>query len=191
MIRLRYGNTNTFYLPGNRLLIDTDWAGTLPAFYKALKAAGLGIGDISFVLTTHFHPDHCGLVGELQKLGVTLLLMDVQRPYVHGPDAIFARDKRISYTPVNEAAARVLSCAESRAFLAALGLDGEIVSTPSHSPDSVSVVLDNGNCFAGDLEPLAYLAAYEDNPPLRKDWEELRRRGARRIFFGHANESRL
>ena len=43
MIRLKYGNTNTFFIRGEAcgLLIDTDYAGTLPAFYRALKAAGL------------------------------------------------------------------------------------------------------------------------------------------------------
>ena len=30
MIKLRYGNTNTFFIPGSEggLLVDTDWAGT-------------------------------------------------------------------------------------------------------------------------------------------------------------------
>ena len=64
MIKLRYGNTNTFYIPGSKggLLIDTDWAGTLPQFFKAIKSAGLGISDISYVLATHYHPDHVGIM---------------------------------------------------------------------------------------------------------------------------------
>jgi hypothetical protein len=43
MIKLRYGNTNTFYIPGSDggLLVDTDWAGTLPLFFKAIKTAGI------------------------------------------------------------------------------------------------------------------------------------------------------
>ena len=38
MTILKYGNTNTFFIEGNDggLLVDTDYAGTLPAFYKAL-----------------------------------------------------------------------------------------------------------------------------------------------------------
>ena len=38
MIRLKYGNTNTFYVSGinGGLLVDTDYAGTLPAFFRAL-----------------------------------------------------------------------------------------------------------------------------------------------------------
>lgn len=44
----------------------------------------------------------------------------------------------------------MINCADSRAFLAGIGIDGEIISTPSHSPDSVSLVLDDGDCFVGD-----------------------------------------
>ena len=36
-VRIRYGNTNTFLVNG-RLLVDTDYAGTMRAFYGALKA---------------------------------------------------------------------------------------------------------------------------------------------------------
>ncbi len=63
-IKLRYGNTNTFLIPSRVgfLLIDTDCAGTLPAFYKAIKQRGVRIQDIAFVLATHYHPDHMGLI---------------------------------------------------------------------------------------------------------------------------------
>ena len=39
MLRLKYGNTNTYFLQGTcgSILIDTDYAGTMPAFYKELK----------------------------------------------------------------------------------------------------------------------------------------------------------
>ncbi len=66
--RLKYGNTNTYFVRGTSggLLIDTDYAGTLSAFYKVLKTNYISISDISYILATHFHPDHIGLVSELQ-----------------------------------------------------------------------------------------------------------------------------
>ena len=193
MKKLRYGNTNTFYLEGTHggLLIDTDYAGTLPAFFKAVKSAGIGLRDISYVMATHYHPDHCGLIGELQELGITLLLFDVQLESVHFADGIFARDKRLKYIPVREAAAKVISCGESRDFLQSLGISGEIIRTPSHSEDSVSVVLDGGNCIVGDLEPLEYLYAYEDNPGLKSDWEKIMNFSPKRILYAHANEKTI
>ena len=193
MIKLRYGNTNTFYIPGaaGGLLADTDWAGTLPQFFKAIKAAGIELKAITALLVTHYHPDHMGLAGQLQQLGVKLLIADVQRPFVHASDGIFARDKRLAYRPVDENAARGFSCAESRAVLKALGIGGEILHTPSHSEDSISLLLDDGSCLVGDLEPLAYLEAYDANPGLKSDWKQILSRHPKRILYAHANEQSL
>ena len=47
----------------------------------------------------------------------------------------------------------------------------KILSTPSHSKDSISLILDDGTSFVGDLEPIDYLDAYEDNAGLKEDWE--------------------
>ena len=193
MIKLQYGNTNTFFIPGagGGLLVDTDWAGTLPQFFKAIKAAGIEMKTITTLLITHYHPDHMGMAGELQRLGVKLLIVDVQRPFVHASDGIFARDKRLTYRPVDESTAMGFSCSESRALLKVHGIGGEILHTPSHSQDSVSLLLDDGSCLVGDLEPLAYLAGYDENPALKNDWEQILRQHPKRILYAHANEQSL
>lgn len=185
---LRYGNTNTFYIPGTKrgLLIDTDYAGTLQSFFRAVKEAGISTKDITYVLATHYHPDHIGILGDLQALGITLLLIDVQMDSVHFSDGIFSREKHLRFTPIDEKSAKVISCAESRGFLQSLGIAGEIIHTPSHSDDSVTVILDKGDCFAGDLEPHGYLAAYEENPGLEKDWDNIMSHHPKRIFYAHA-----
>lgn len=185
MIKLKYGNTNSFYFDG--LLIDTDYAGTLNAFYKAIKKSGIESKDIRFVLATHYHPDHMGIIGELEKQGVRLILMDVQKDSIHASDYIFKRDK-LPFVPVNDSQATVISCGESRAFLAKLGISGEIIHTPSHSPDSISLVLDSGDCFVGDLEPFEYLQAYDDNEQLKADWKHIFSLHPKRIFFAHSPE---
>ena len=91
---LKYGNTNTFFLPGDSggLLIDTDYAGTLPAFFKSIKANHIDLKDISHMIATHYHPDHMGLISELMKQGIRLLLLNTQLEYVHFSDPIFCRD---------------------------------------------------------------------------------------------------
>ncbi len=188
MIKLKYGNTNTYFIQGNNggLLVDTDYAETLPAFYKALKQNGIRVNDIQYVMATHYHPDHMGLISELMKQGAWLLLIDTQKDFVHFSDRLFARDK-LPYTPIDETQATVISCGASRDFLMRMGIPGEIIRTASHSEDSVSLILDNGDCFVGDLEPYEYIESYGENPELKSDWERLRSFHPERIFFTHTD----
>ena len=190
MMKLTIGNTNAFLLPGRdgALLIDTGYAGTLPAFWKAIKAAGVRAKDIAFVLATHYHPDHIGLIPDLMKQGARLLLMDTQTDAVHDSDRIFAREPGLNWQPIPDGEAVVLSCSDSRDFLLRFGIAGEIVSTPSHSRDSVSVLLDGGDCFVGDLERRAVLEGYDENPLLQRDWETVMARHPKRIFYAHGRE---
>ena len=193
MIKLKYGNTNTFFIPGDNggLLVDTDVAGSLPRFFKAIKAAGIGFDEIKYVTATHFHPDHAGLIGELQKRGVKLAVFDVQRPYVHFADGIYEKDGARTYVPVDEFAAETVPTDASRAFLKTLGIDGEVVPTPSHSKDSVSLVLDDGNCLVGDLEPLSFAEGYPDPRSLKADWNAIMIHRPKKIYFAHANEKEI
>ena len=140
-IKLKYGNTHTFFIRGmsGNLLVDTDYAGTLPAFYRAIKECKIKISDITYILATHYHPDHIGLVSELMNQGVKLLVIDIQYSYIH-----FA--------------------------------------------DSISLILDSGECFVGDLEPIEYLAAYEQNDRLKYDWELVMHNAPKKIYYAHANE---
>ncbi|MBQ8825921.1 MAG: MBL fold metallo-hydrolase [Oscillospiraceae bacterium] len=190
---LKYGNTNTFFVQGTKggLLVDTDYAGTMSAFYRAIKENNIKISSISYVLATHYHPDHMGLISELMGLGVKLLLIDVQCPHVHFSDYIFDRDKRPDYEPINEDDAAIVSVEESRGFLKSIGIDGEIISSASHSEDSVSLILDSGVCIVGDLEPAEYLAAYDENVRLREDWERVMSYTPKIIYYAHANKKIL
>ena len=184
--KLKYGNTNTYFING--LLIDTDYAGTLPAFFKEIKKNGISVTDIKYVLATHYHPDHMGLIGELTELGVKLLLMKHQVGYVHFSDEIFRREPCLNYKPIDENKALVIACEESRKFLDEIGIQGEIIPTKSHSNDGIAVILDDGNCFAGDLEPKEFIGAYENNTTLQRDWELILSYAPAVIHFGHANE---
>jgi len=191
--KLKYGNTNTYFIRGTagNLLVDTDYAGTLPAFYKTIKEHNIKICDIAYVLATHYHPDHIGLVYELIKQGVRLLLIDTQHPYIHFSDKIFSRDKRLNYEPITTDNAVIIRSDESRNFLGNIGIDGEIIVTTSHSKDSVSLILDNGECFVGDLEPIECLGAYEHNDKLKKDWELVMSYKPKVINYAHANKKIL
>ena len=189
MTKLRYGNTNTYYYAG--LLIDTDMPGTIAGLFRELKRHGIELKDIRYVLATHYHPDHMGLISELMSLGTRLLLVDTQKEYVHFSDPIFARQKGLNYEAIREDDAAVISCDKSRQFLAGLGISGEIISTESHSADGIALITDDGDCFVGDLEPIQFADAYEDNSSLKADWDEIMRYHPRHIYFGHVNDQHL
>ena len=187
---IKYGKTNTYLVRGTKgnLLVDTDYAGTLHAFHKAIKTAGIKVSEISCVLATHYHPDHIGLVSCLMNRGVRLVLMESQAGYVHYSDKIYAKNPALDFRPIDEKRAKTISFEQSRDFLAGLGIAGEIIPTQSHSMDSISVVLDDGCCIVGDLEPLDYLDAYPFDDPLQEDWAAILSRRPARICYGHANE---
>ena len=142
----------------------------------------LVIGDpAAMLLVTQFHPDHAGLAQELRNAGARLVLMETQLSGAGELKKIMKPDG--GYVEIVVAGAPVLSFAASRGVLAGIGIAGEILATPGHSPDSVSRVLDDGTAFTGDLPPESLLA--ETDAIARDSWRQLRRRGARTIFPAH------
>jgi glyoxylase-like metal-dependent hydrolase (beta-lactamase superfamily II) len=65
-----------------------------------------------------------------------------------------------------------------------IGIPGEILPTPGHSDDSVSLLLDDGSVFTGDLTPLEH-AWGEAAQVVKASWHLLKERGAKRIYPGH------
>ena len=135
---------------------------------------------------THYHPDHMGLIPELMRQGVKLLLLDTQRESVHFSDYIFARDG-LPFEPIDEIRATVIRCEESRQFFSRIGINGEVIATPSHSPDSISLLLDSGDAFVGDLQPYEYLDGYDGDDAAKADWTRIHGFQTKRIFYAHAN----
>ena len=185
-IKLQYGNTNTFFING--ILFDTDMFGMMGAFYKIIKQNGIQTGDIKYVVCSHYHPDHMGLVSELMNQGIKLLIIDNQKDFIHFSDTIFKKQFGEKYTPINERKAVIISTKESRKFLEDLGIGGEIIKTSSHSEDGIALILDDGQCFVGDLEPAGFIEGYENNSALKRDWDNIMRFKPSIVYYGHANE---
>lgn len=191
--KLKYGNTNTFFISGTNgnLLIDTDYAGTIALFYKAIKEKNIKVSDITYILATHYHPDHIGLVSELMEKGVKLLIIDKQLSFIHFSDEIFKKDKILNYKPINEDKSVIININESRKFLKNLGINGTIVNTKSHSEDGIALILDDGEIFVGDLEPKEYLNSYEENKKLKNDWDIIMAYNPKIINYAHINQKIL
>ena len=55
----------------------------------------------------------------------------------------------------------------------------------------ISLILDIGECFVRNLEPIEYLAAYDQNDRLNYDWELIMHYAPKKIYYAHANEKIL
>jgi glyoxylase-like metal-dependent hydrolase (beta-lactamase superfamily II) len=88
----------------------------------------------------------------------------------------------------------ILSASDSK-FLRSIGIDGQILCTPGHTADSISVLLDDGSAFVGDLATnfLNLLGVgyrppyYEDIHAVMKGWRELIELGARMVYPAHGD----
>ena len=185
---LKYGNTNCYYIKGKKgsILVDTDWAGTLQAFYKKVKE--LNITNIDYLLITHYHPDHMGIVQDIiDSMNVKLLVIDVQKDYIHCSDKIFEKNKNINFNPICTEPL-IISCNDSRNFLNNLGINGEIIYTPGHSDDSISLILDEGIALVGDLYDLNSAITFNDEK-INNSWDKILSYNISKIYYGHHEQN--
>ncbi len=180
IVNVGYDSTNYYVLADTRprLLLDVGWPGTLPKLQHACKRMGINLAEIPYLLATHYHPDHAGLAQEVKGLGIKLLVIDIQIPFI--PTLATYMKPENHYVPIEMGNNVTLTLAESREFLETLGIKGEIISTPGHSDDSVSLVLDEGAAFTGDLtHPMMA------DEVSKASWGAVRAIGAKRIYPGH------
>ena len=184
IVNVGYHSTNYYAISLNdgRLLVDCGWPGSMPQFTAEMKRKGVVPSEIRYILATHFHPDHAGLVEEFKQLGAELILMESQTGAL-AQAAPEKPGKLRSFITVSASNNILLKFAQSRRFLASLGLAGEIIPTPGHSDDSVSLMLDDGSAFTGDLPPRFLIA--DDDSVLRASWTALDERGVKRTFPAH------
>jgi glyoxylase-like metal-dependent hydrolase (beta-lactamase superfamily II) len=166
-----------------KLLVDAGWVDLLPRFNAELKNAGVRYDEIKFVMMTHHHPDHAGLIQTVKRLsGARLLIHENQVPYLPALADFYKNTP--GFEPVVVTKADLVS--PDRAALAAVGILGQIVPTPGHSPDSVSLVLDSGMAFIGDLHPPS-MVGEESLAETQASWNKLAELRANMIYPAHGN----
>ena len=182
IVNVGYSSTNYYSIDINsgKLLVDCGWPGTLPHFKKVLHQKGIALSEFEFLLVTHFHPDHAGLVQELKNNGIQFILPDCQVNFVE-PFADYFKGKSLPYARIKPDNLTV-RVEESRRFLAGIGLSGEILHTPGHSDDSITLIVDEGYAFTGDLHP-AFV--HSDDSKTQESWDKIHQHKITRIFPGH------
>lgn len=178
--------TNCYLLESNHgwILIDTDWPDTLPRLIYLLNQNEVNINDIKYLIVTHFHPDHAGIVQNLKDFGINLILHEIQVPFVDKLNEFFKKSRKFNYKDIKTGNNIEVSSAESRQLLKSAGINGEIVITTGHSDDSISTIINEGYAFTGDLPDLSLVDAYNDEI-IKDSWKLIQDYGVRKVYPAH------
>ena len=176
MRELKLSVTNCYLIEtGNKyLLIDTGYNEDWGLFQKRLKEAGVSISDISYILLTHHHDDHCGLLNHIleENQGIRVIMSYRAKGYLlagkndqsQGGRFVNKRvklfisfirlfDKRWkdhTFPAYQTRDIDILLKGDTCFNDIGIRLDGKIIEAPGHSMDSISIIFADGDCIAGD-----------------------------------------
>jgi ribonuclease/clavin/mitogillin len=186
IVNVGYLSTNYWVVSAGRerLLVDLGYPGTMGTMRARLEQMDIPLSEIRYALATHYHIDHAGLAQELKMSRVGLVVLASQVSAI--PLMKQFTKPRDHYVDIALDGNVTIDFDQSRALLDQIGIQGEILPTPGHSDDSVSLLLDNGAVFTGDLPPIEY--AWEETGETVKDsWQLLKQKGAQIIYPGHGD----
>ena len=162
---IKVGVTNCYLLKSSHsnILIDTGYKGKTKIILDFLSNNGISPKSIRLIILTHAHYDHIGNASELKKITGAKIL-------VHKKDIPLLKlgvTEKMSAKPLNiwgKVLLNKISSIDTRFNplepdiiidsdydLSTYGINGKIIHTPGHSKGSISVVLDSGDAFVGDL----------------------------------------
>lgn len=199
--------TNCFVVKGNQgaLLVDTGFPNHENHFYRQLHRLGIQPDDIQLIVATHGHADHVGSLQAIKK-------QTAARVAIHQADSHLVRNGIVVVPPAVTAWGRFLSLVfrafsflgrfepvepeiiiERELSLKEFGIPGKIIPTPGHTPGSVSVILESGEAFVGDLVVnsfpmgmgLGIPAVAENVQDIYLSWEKVLSAGATMIYPAH------
>lgn len=184
IVNVGYKSTNFWVVSAgrSRLLVDLGWYGMFGALEKELTRKDIPVNEITHGLATHYHLDHAGAAQDLKNRGMRLIVIEEQVPFI--PLTKRHVKPGESFTDIRLDDNLVVSCAESRVLLRSLGIAGQIVHTPGHSDDSVSLLLDTGEVFTGDLTHPMFITD-DEAAVTNRSWQTVRDLGAKMVYAGH------
>jgi hydroxyacylglutathione hydrolase len=146
------------------IMVDGGAPKKAKEFTKSIKKLSIKPGDIQILILTHGHWDHIGSAKEIKELtGAKIAMHEREKewlekslkplppgvtPWGHVFKGIMTMFIYLVHIPSTEV--DVVLGNEERS-LGQYGIAGKVIHTPGHSSGSVSIVLEKGDTFVGDL----------------------------------------
>jgi len=192
--------------PAALFLVDGGMAGTGHRILQRIADIGRKPEELLFALLTHAHADHFGGLAEVQKAsGCAIICHPAHAETVRDGAAIvspglnffgkaYERVATVLLPKMKLPGLRRVFTAEDGSDLHRFGLPGRILHTPGHSAGDLTVLLDDGSAFVGDLvqgrrlpkiTPPEFSIMAVDEPAMFASWRALLGSGAKVLYPGH------
>jgi glyoxylase-like metal-dependent hydrolase (beta-lactamase superfamily II) len=188
------------------ILIDGGTPGKIQSFLKGLEDFSIAPEEIKLIVLTHGHWDHVGSAKDIRDITRAKTAMHELEKFcleesvvIKPPGAVWwgrvlGRILKLFFHNVHIPASRVdITLGSEDYSLHEFGIPGRIIHTPGHSPGSVSVLLDTGEAFVGDLAMNAFplrcgpgLPIFADDlEQVKQSWRKLLDQGAAKVYPAH------
>jgi glyoxylase-like metal-dependent hydrolase (beta-lactamase superfamily II) len=206
---IKLGVARCYLLQGDGIImIDGGAPNQAKCFLKALERLSIQPRDLRLLVLTHGHWDHIGSAKDIKEITGAKIAMHKREkdwlekslkplpPGVTLWGKIFAKIMAMFMPFVHISATNVdIILGDEEFSLAEFGIAGKVISTPGHSPGSVSIVLDTGDAFVGDLAMNAFpmrlspgLPIFaEDLQKVKDSWKLILNYGVKMIYPAHGN----
>lgn len=159
IIQIRLKISNSYLIKGPKtILVDTGSPGDTKNLIMGMRKVGIDVQDLSLIIHTHVHFDHCGCTWDLKQMNDLPIVVhnieaDAQREGINSAIIPTHWFTRLTMPLMKDSFQGVVSdlTIEDEMDLNAYGVDGRIICTPGHTPGSISVITNNGDAIVGDL----------------------------------------